>query len=81
MPDDRKRILGPFIGRKNRKAWNKTREKYLPVKRRQSLAEANKGSYYKEQWLEEFLNSNGAFNNGNEGDKNNEHSSYRRFCQ
>ena len=88
MPDDRKRILVPFIGRKNRKALNKTTEKYLPVKRRQNLAETDKGSYYKGQWLEEFSNSKGAFNNGNEGDnndesynKNNEHSSYRRFCQ
>ena len=35
MPDGRKRILSPFTGRKKRKAWNKTREKYMPVKRRQ----------------------------------------------
>ena len=26
----RKRILSPFAGCKNRKAWNKTREKYMP---------------------------------------------------
>ena len=26
MPDGHKRILGPFTGRKKRKAWNKTRE-------------------------------------------------------
>ena len=29
MPDGRKRILGPFTGRKKRKAWNKTRVKYI----------------------------------------------------
>ena len=31
MPDGRKRILSPFTGRKKRKAWNKTKEKYMPV--------------------------------------------------
>ena len=31
MSDDCKRILSPFSGRKKRKAWNKTKEKYLPV--------------------------------------------------
>ena len=35
MSDGRKLILGPFTGRKKQKAWNKTREKYMPVKRRQ----------------------------------------------
>ena len=39
MPDGRKRILSPFTGRKKRKACNKTRKKYMPVKRRQNLAE------------------------------------------
>ena len=38
--------------RKKRKAWNKTREKNMPVKRRQNLAEKDKGSYYKEECLE-----------------------------
>ena len=33
MPDNRKQILGPFTGRKERKAWNKTRVKYMPVKK------------------------------------------------
>ena len=65
MPDGRKRILGPFIGRKKRKAWNKTRVKYIPVKRRQYLAETDKGSYQKKEWLEEFLDSKGAFYKGN----------------
>ena len=52
MPDGRKRILSTFTGCKKRKAWNKTREKYMSIKRRQNLAETNKGSYYKEEWLE-----------------------------
>ena len=34
MPDGRKRILGLFTGRGKQKAWNKTRVKYMPVKRR-----------------------------------------------
>ena len=37
MPDGRKQILSPFPRHKKRKAWNKTREKYMPVKRRQNL--------------------------------------------
>ena len=41
MPNGRKRILSPFAGRKKRKAWNKTREKYMWVRRRQNLAEAD----------------------------------------
>ena len=72
MPDGRKRILGPFTGRKKRRAWNKTRVKYMSVKRRQNLAETDKRSYYKEEWLEEFLDSKGAFYNGNESENNNE---------
>ena len=35
MSDGCKLILIPFTGRKRRKAWNKTREKYMPLKRRQ----------------------------------------------
>ena len=42
MFDGRKRILSPFTGRRKQKAW-KTREKRMPVKRRQSLAETDKG--------------------------------------
>ena len=49
MPVGRKRILGPFTGRKKRKAWNKIRAKYMPVKRRQNLAETDQGSYYREE--------------------------------
>ena len=47
MSDSRKLILSPFIGRKKRKAWNKTWEKYMPVKRRQ--IESEKGSYYNKE--------------------------------
>ena len=39
-------VLSPFTGNKKRKAWSKTREKYMPEKRRQSLAKTEKGSYY-----------------------------------
>ena len=42
MSDGHKLILSPFTGRKKQKAWNKTREKYMPVKRRQT----ERGSYY-----------------------------------
>ena len=68
MSDGRKRILSPFTGRKKWKAWNKAREKYMPLKRRQNLAETDRGSYYKEERLEEFLDSKGAFYNVNESD-------------
>ena len=44
MSDGRKLILSPFAGGKKQKSWNKTREKYMPVKRRQIKTE--RGSYY-----------------------------------
>ena len=44
----------------------------MPVKRRQNLAETDRGSYYKEECLEEFLDSKAALNNGNESDDNDE---------
>ena len=44
----------------------------MPPKRRQNLAETDKGSYYKEEYLEQFLDSKGAFYNSNESDNNNE---------
>ena len=47
MSDSRKLILSPFTGRKKRKAWNKTREKYMSEERRQNLAETDRGLYYK----------------------------------
>ena len=64
MPYGRKLILSTFSGRKKRKVWNKTREKYISVNRRQNLAKTDWGSYYKEKSLEEFLDSKGAFYNG-----------------
>ena len=47
MSDGHKLILSPFTGRKKQKAWNKTREKYMPEERRQNLAETDGGSHYK----------------------------------
>ena len=44
----------------------------MPVKRRQNLAETDRGEYYKEEQLEEFLDSKGTFYNGNENDNNDE---------
>ena len=72
MSDDRKRIFCPFTGCKKWKAWNKTREKYMPENRRQNLPETGRGSNYKEEWLKEFLDSKGAFYNGNESDNDDE---------
>ena len=40
----------------------------MPVKRRQNLSETDRGSYYKEEWLEKFLDSEDAFYNGNDDD-------------
>ena len=42
MSDGCKRILIPFTGCKKRKAWNKAREKYMLINRRQNLAETDK---------------------------------------
>ena len=38
----------------------------MPVKIRQNLVETDRGSYYKEEWLERFLDNKGAFYNGND---------------
>ena len=46
----------------------------MPIKGRQNLTEKDRGSYYKEECLEEFLNSKGTFCNGNEGGTNNNES-------
>ena len=51
MSDGCKLIVSPFTGRKKRKAWNKTWEKYMPEERRQNLAETDRGSYYKTRWM------------------------------
>ena len=47
MSDGLKLILSPFTGRKKRKACNKTREKCMPVKRRQ--IETDRGSCHNEE--------------------------------
>ena len=61
MSDDRKRILSPFTGRKKRKAWDNTREKYMP--------ETDCRSYFnEEERVEEFLDDKGHFYNGSESD-------------
>ena len=44
----------------------------MAVKRRQNLAATGRGSYYKEERLEEFLDSKGAFYNVNESDNDDE---------
>ena len=46
MSDGCKIILSPFTGRKKPKIWNKAKEKYMPIKRRQDLTETGRGSYY-----------------------------------
>ena len=55
MSHCRKLILSPFTGCKKRKAWNKTREKYLPEERRQNLAETDRGSYYQTGMVRSIL--------------------------
>ena len=60
-----------LLGVKIEKLENKTRVNYMPVKRRQNFAKTDKESYYKREWLEEFLDSKGSFYNGNESDNNN----------
>ena len=74
MPDGPKQIMSRLTGRKKQKTWNKTREKYMPVKRRQNLAETERASHFKEEWLDKSLDSKRVFYNGNEGDndENNE---------
>ena len=44
----------------------------MRVKRGQNLTETDEGSYYKQEWLEEFLDRKGTFYNGNESDNNND---------
>ena len=44
----------------------------MPVKRGQNLVETDRGSYYKDEWLEESLDSKGAFYIGNENDNDDE---------
>ena len=47
MSDGRKLILSSFTGCKKRKVWNKAREKYMLVKRRQT--ETDRGSHYNKE--------------------------------
>ena len=47
MSDGRKLILSLFTERQKRKSRNRTREKYMPVKRRQ--IETDRGSYYNKE--------------------------------
>ena len=69
MSDGGKRILSPFTGRKKRKAWNKSGEKYMSEESRQNLAEKDRGTYFnQEEWLEEFQDNKGGFYNGSESD-------------
>ena len=72
MSDGRKQILSPFTGCKKRKAWNKIREKYMSVKRRENLAETDRGSYYKEEQWKKFLDSKVVFYNVNESGNDDE---------
>ena len=72
MFNGRKRIPSPFTWCKKRKAWNKTRAKHMPVKRRQNLVETDRGSYYKEEPLEEFLGNKGVFYNDSDSDDDEE---------
>ena len=44
----------------------------MSVKRKQNLAEIDRGLHYKAERLEEFLDSKGAFYNGNESDNDND---------
>ena len=62
MSDGRKIILSPFTRRKKQKAWNKTRDKYMPDERRQNLAEIDRDHITKqEEWLVAFLDDKSAF--------------------
>ena len=44
----------------------------MPVKRKQNLAVTDRRSFYKQERLEEFLDSKWAFYNGNESDNDDE---------
>ena len=75
MSGGSKRILSPFTGRKKRKAWNKTREKYMLEEIRQNLAKTDRSYYNQEEWLEKFLDDKGAFydvSESNDSENNND---------
>ena len=55
MFEGRNLILTPFTACKKINAWNKTRKKHMPEKRRQDLVKMGRGSYYnKENSWENF---------------------------
>ena len=72
MFNGRKRTPSPFTWCKKGKAWNKTRAKHMPVKRRQNLGETVMRSYYSKERLEEFLGNKGVFYNDNDSDNDDE---------
>ena len=50
----------------------------MPEKSRQNLAEAGRGSYYnQEEQVEEFLDDEGPFHNGERDDKVNDNDNYK----
>ena len=56
MSADCKQFLSLCTGPKKWKAWNNTREKYMPAERRQNLAETDSGLYYnQEEWVKTIL--------------------------
>ena len=89
MSAGRKRIPSLSTGRKKRKAWNKTRAKYMPEEGRQNLAETDRGSYYnQEELLEEFLDDKGAFykcgksdGSDNDDDNHNENNEQQQLSE
>ena len=62
MSDGRKLILSPFTGRKNRKAWNKTRENICQKKEDKiQLKQTGDHITKQEEWLEAFLDDKSVF--------------------
>ena len=50
----------------------------MSEKSRQNLTEAGRGSYYnQEEWVEEFLDDEGPFYNGERDDKVNDNENYK----
>ena len=71
MSDGFKQIQSPFTGCKKRKL-GKRLQKNMSLKRRQNLGETDRWSYYKMDQLQWFLDSKGAFYNGNDSGNDNE---------
>ena len=68
MSDGHKRILSPFTGCKKQKAWNQTREKYMPVKQTKLSWNRSRGIILRRGTDRRVLDSKGACYNGNESD-------------